>query len=213
MDSEPLSVATLADALHRIGFEIDDAGIHRRFLGKSVDALMDAVGTHLGGQAPENFIADWHRHLFERMDRELRPCPGVPETLEMLPVPFCLASSSAPERIMRSLAATGLDRRFDGRAFSASQVARGKPAPDVYLYAARRMGAAPANCMVVEDSLPGIAAGLAAGMQIIGFTGGSHMTDEMESEIRDTACRAVIHDMRDLLPILASGAPPVPSKT
>lgn len=207
VDSEPLSVATLAEALRRIGFDIDEAGIHRRFLGKSVDALMDEVRAHLGGHTPENFIADWHRHLFERMDGELRPCPGVPETLEMLPVPFCLASSSSPERIKRSLTAAGLDRRFDGCAFSASQVARGKPAPDVYLYAASRMGAAPANCLVVEDSLPGIAAGLAAGMRIVGFAGGSHMTGEMERDIRDTACLAVIRDMRELLPILASDLP------
>ena len=101
--------------------------------------------------------------------------PGIPEVLDQIAVPWCVATSSSPPRVTRSLEIVGLEARARGRIFTASEVAQGKPAPDLFLHAARQMGADPARCLVIEDSLTGIRAGLAAGMTVWRFTGASHL--------------------------------------
>ena len=107
-------------------------------------------------------------------DAELAPIAGVEAALAALPYRRCVASSSAPERLRHSLSLTGLLHWFEPHVFSATQVARGKPAPDLFLFAAASMQAAPATCVVIEDSVPGVQAAVAAGMRVIGFTGGGH---------------------------------------
>jgi HAD superfamily hydrolase (TIGR01509 family) len=113
----------------------------------------------------------WDDALHEALDVEARPVEGVPELLKSLPVPYCVASNGEPMHMQRGLTAAGLMPLVEGRLFSAAQVARPKPAPDIYLHAAKAMGAAPAECVVVEDTPTGARAALAAGMRVFGYVG------------------------------------------
>ena len=150
-------------------------------------------------------LAEMRRGLYAAFRAELAPIPGIAATLDALPCGFCVASSSQPERIELSLTVTGLWPRFQGRAFSATMVSRGKPAPDLFLYAADTLGYAPAACLVVEDSPAGITAAKAAGMRVVAFTGGSHATtDAHRAAIAALAPDAVIDDIRDLVSLCAA---------
>jgi beta-phosphoglucomutase-like phosphatase (HAD superfamily) len=133
--------------------------------------------------------------------------PGVREVLDRLAVPFCVATSSSPRRVQTSLTLVGLWQTLQDRTFTASEVAQGKPAPDLFLHSAKRMGADPARCLVIEDSLTGIQAGLAAGMTVWRFTGGSHMgpdTPPEPPEARPHARFASFADFFQIAPELES---------
>jgi len=132
--------------------------------------------------------------------QSLAAIDGVPEALEALRLPVCVASSSAPEQIRRKLELTGLLDRFgQNNLFSAAMVARGKPAPDLFLYAAQRLGAPPGRCLVIEDSPAGIEAACAAGMTAISFRGGSHCGPEHGSRLHARGAALVIADMHKLM--------------
>jgi HAD superfamily hydrolase (TIGR01509 family) len=154
---------------------MDMTFVSRHFLGRSYPVVLKEVRERWGVQLPERFEADYRARLLAAFERDLRVMPQVVETIRALSIPYCLATSSSPERMRKSLEITGLSALFDGLTFTASEVARGKPAPDLFLHAAARMGADPAACIVLEDSLNGIRAGLAAGMRVWRFTGGSHL--------------------------------------
>jgi HAD superfamily hydrolase (TIGR01509 family) len=140
------------------------------------------------------------QRLYAAVRAELAPIPGIDETLAALKVPFCVASSSQPERIRLSLEVTGLLPRFEDRIFSSTMVARGKPEPDLFLHAAEQIGFAPADCLVVEDSPAGIRAARAGGMRVVAFIGASHATDPTWRErIAALGPDRVIDDMRDLI--------------
>src|SRR5690606_31138399 len=131
--------------------------------------------------------------------RELRPAPFIAETLDRLTVPFCVASSSGPERIRVSLEVTGLLPRFADRIFSAAMVPRGKPAPDLFLHAARELGVPPEQCLVIEDSPAGVRAAQAAGMRVFAYLGGSHVEAAgLAAELAALAPDARLDDMRSL---------------
>lgn len=201
VDSEVASAATLADCLADCGYETSISEIYTSFLGRGLDAVAANFRSVTGRPLPDDFRQRWHAALFARFDVSLRPCPGVVEILDKMTRPFCLASSSGPERIGRALATAGLAHFFEGRAFSAVEVSRGKPAPDLFLHVAARMDTAPGRCLVVEDSRSGVAAALAAGMPVVGFTGGSHITPEMVDALGDAGCDTLIDDMRQLPPL------------
>ena len=132
--------------------------------------------------------------------QSLAAIDGVPEALEALRLPVCVASSSVPEQIRRKLELTGLLDRFgQNNLFSAAMVARGKPAPDLFLYAAQRLGAPPGRCLVIEDNPAGIEAACAAGMTAIGFCGGSHCGPEHGSRLQGRGAALVIADMHKLM--------------
>lgn len=202
VDSEMLSAVTLVDCLGACGYETDVTQVHAHFLGQGFATVAADFRRRTGRALPGDFLERWHADLFARFDEALRPCSGVTETLDALTRPICLASSSRPERIDRSLAAAGLARFFQGRKFSAVEVKHGKPAPDLFLHVARSIGVPPGRCLAVEDSLPGVAAARAAGMPVVGFSGGSHITPEMVRGLRDAGCETVIDDMRRLPPLL-----------
>jgi HAD superfamily hydrolase (TIGR01509 family) len=130
--------------------------------------------------------------------RDLKPIAGVETAIAALPYTRCVASSSSLERIRVSLQATGLASLFGANIFSATQVAHGKPAPDLYLFAATRMGVAPEHCVVIEDSALGVAAGRAAGMKVIGFTGAAHAADGAAQGLAAAGACSVIAAMVDL---------------
>jgi len=158
-------------------------------------ALAEAL---LSFPIPADLGAAAGQQLLERFRRELKPVKGVREVLSALPYPRCVASSSTRERLQLSLEVTGLAELFGDRVFSAEQVEHGKPAPDLYLFAARSVGARPTDCVVIEDSTLGVRAAVAAGMGTVGFVGASHATPELAHQLRMAGARTVVTSMSDL---------------
>jgi HAD superfamily hydrolase (TIGR01509 family) len=172
VDSERLAVRVEATVLAELGWPLSQAEVIERFMGRSQAFMVQAVVERLGGRLP----VDWQDRLDRRyraaFDAELTPVDGVVEALDRIATPTCVASGASHETLRHTLGLTGLYQRFEGRIFSASEVAEGKPAPDLFLHAAARMGAEPAACAVVEDSRYGVEAARAAGMLAFGYTGG-----------------------------------------
>jgi HAD superfamily hydrolase (TIGR01509 family) len=154
----------------------------------------------LGRSIPDQIGEHYSRLLLERLRRDLKPVAGVKEAIAMLRHPRCVASSSSLERIHLSLEVTGLASLFGSNIFSATQVPHGKPAPDLYLLAAKTMAVAPDDCVVIEDSALGAAAGCAAGMKVIGFTGGAHVTGDAARHLAAAGASPVIFSMAELPP-------------
>jgi HAD superfamily hydrolase (TIGR01509 family) len=176
VDSEMLSAGVLMAMLAEEGFSITDEAFRSDFLGRSFAAAAERAARRFGRPLPEGFEARYRAELLERIRKELKPMPGVGRLLASVTAPFCLATSSSPQRLAVTLAATGLAPFFAGRCFTSAEVMRGKPAPDLFLHAAMRMGSDPARALVVEDSEMGVRAGLAAGMTVCHFAGGAHVT-------------------------------------
>jgi HAD superfamily hydrolase (TIGR01509 family) len=209
VDSEPISLRLLLETLARAGLALDPADARARFLGRSLASTREILREDFGLTLTDAALAEMRRRLHAAFRAELAPIPGIAQTLDALPCPYCVASSSQPERIELSLTVTGLWPRFRGRAFSATMVARGKPAPDLFLYAARALGYPPAACLVVEDSPAGIAAAKAAGMRVAAFTGGSHATDDRHRQaIAALAPDALVDDIRELVTLSNAGPTP-----
>ena len=175
VDSETISAGMLMAELARHGVEIDRAYVARHFLGRSYPVVLNQIRAEFGVVLPEGFEADYRARLMAAFQKDLQIMPGVRGVLERLAVPFCLATSSSRPRLEHSLAIVGLAETFAERVTTASEVARGKPAPDLFLRAAEKAGARAGRCLVIEDSLTGIAAARAAGMAVWRFTGGSHL--------------------------------------
>jgi HAD superfamily hydrolase (TIGR01509 family) len=174
VDSEPLSNRILAAHLTELGHPTSYEDSLRDYMGGAMHRVHDLVLARSGQRLPETFDDDFHSRVFAAFARELQPVEGVPEVLEQLTaagVPYCVASSGSHRRIRVGHRTTGLDRWFDApRIFSSEDVGRGKPAPDLFLHAAERMGVPPARCVVVEDSPLGVQGARAAGMDVCGFT-------------------------------------------
>ncbi|OHV84769.1 HAD family phosphatase [Rhizobium sp. LCM 4573] len=200
VDSEPVSVRVLMDALRRKGLAIGEEEVYRRFLGRSLATVTRIMRDEFGIEADESFLDDMRHDLYARFRKELRPIPGIGETLDRMTWRRCVASSSQPERIRLSLTITGLIDRLEPDIFSAAMVARGKPAPDLFLHAANEMNADPANCIVIEDSPAGIEAAHRAGMATFAFTGGSHAgVPGYRERIEALAPEVVFDAMPDLI--------------
>ncbi|CAN7417470.1 HAD family hydrolase [Rhizobium rhizogenes] len=200
VDSEPLSVSVLIDAMRDVGVDMSEEDVYSRFLGKSLATLVDTLETEFDVFIDQAFLDRIRNDLYERFRQELKPIDGIAETLDALTVPRCVASSSQLERIRLSLGVTGLLERLEPNIFSASMVKRGKPAPDLFLYAAGQMGVAPKDCIVVEDSPAGIMAARAAGMTVFAFTGGSHAhSPSYRSELERLSPEVVFDAMPDLI--------------
>ncbi|TGN80967.1 HAD family hydrolase [Streptomyces bauhiniae] len=174
VDSEPISNRHLAAYLTELGHPTTYDESLRDYMGAAMHRVHDTVLERTGEKLPGDFDDVFHARVFAAFEQELRPVAGVEGVLEKLTadgVPYCVASSGSHERIRVGHRVTGLDRWFDDdRIFSSQDVGRGKPAPDLFLYAAERMGVAPERCLVVEDSPLGVQAAVAAGMDVYGFT-------------------------------------------
>ncbi|MEU6403748.1 HAD family hydrolase [Streptomyces sp. NPDC046985] len=174
VDSEPLSNRHLAAYLTELGHPTSYEDSLRDYMGSAMHRIHDLVLERTGNRLPEDFDDVFHARVFAAFRRELKPVAGVADVLAKLAAdgtPYCVASSGSHQRIRVGHETTGLDRWFDdSRIFSAEDVGRGKPAPDLFLHAAERMGVAPARCAVVEDSPLGVQAARAAGMDVYGFT-------------------------------------------
>lgn len=171
VDSEPISNRVLAEALTGIGLPMTAEESTATFMGRSWASLVEIVEGRLGRAVPADLRARYLDRIFAAFERELQPVPGIAAALDRIALPWCVASSSSHEKMRFTLGHTGLLERFEGRLFSATEVTQGKPAPDLFLHAAARMGWAPEQCAVVEDSAPGVQAALAAGMTALAYAG------------------------------------------
>ena len=206
IDSEVLSTRSTVEALALIGYEIGEADAAKRFVGRSYASIRKDIEADWGQSLPSSFEVDVEKRTLGAMAKSLQPITGVGEALAKLHLPRCVASSSSIAWIRRGLERTGLIHHLAPHLFSASMVDNGKPAPDIFLHAAREMGVLPKNAVVIEDSLPGVQAGFAAGTTVIGFTGGSHIIDKVEhgDQLRAAGADHVISDIRDLPGLLAA---------
>src|SRR5215468_6847456 len=173
VDSELLSCQCLMETLAEIGVEVTIEQALKLFLGRSTAAVTQYC-IDRGRPAPETFLPELRSRVRESFRRSLKPIPGIGALLSNFEAPCCVASSSDLDRVALSLTLTGLAEHFGDRLYTAQMVARGKPAPDLFLYAAAQMKAAPARTLVIEDSVSGVTAAKAAGMAVWGFVGGSH---------------------------------------
>jgi HAD superfamily hydrolase (TIGR01509 family) len=185
IDSEIISARMLVSELARMGVSIDLAYVTRHFLGRSYPVVMQQIRNDFGLDLPPAFETAYRERLLAAFETELRVMPGVRAVLDTLSLPRCVATSSSQGRAERSLALAGLGDLAGPRLFTAQSVARGKPAPDLFLHAAATCGADPAACLVIEDSLNGIRAARAAGMEVWRFTGGSHLAGQDADEPPD----------------------------
>jgi HAD superfamily hydrolase (TIGR01509 family) len=173
VDSEVLSCRCLSDTLAGYGISLDVDQALDLFLGRNVTAVFQHYEA-LGRSIPTQFAAELRAGVRAAFRSSLCPIEGVNSVLQDLQIPHCVASSSDVERVSLSLSLTGLAPHFDTRLYTSQMVERGKPAPDLFLYAAERMKVAPHRTLVIEDSISGVKAGKAAGMIVWGFVGGSH---------------------------------------
>ena len=193
VDSEVLAVEVDRRVLAELGWDITTEEVVARFVGKSHASFTAEVAAHLGRELPDDWDAPYAHWYEEAFAAHLRPVDGIADALDRIPTPTCVASSGGFPKIRANLARTGLLPRFDGRISSATEVEHGKPAPDLFLLAAARMGADPARCVVVEDSPYGVQGARAAGMRALGYAGGLTPADRLRA-----AGATVFDDMRDL---------------
>ncbi|SPF78001.1 HAD family hydrolase [Pseudoprimorskyibacter insulae] len=175
IDSEVLSADVMIDELDKIGVTIDRPYVRKHFLGRSFPTVAKTLRSGVAPHLPADFETRYRAALLKRFETELRPTPGLPDVLEHLNLPICVATSSSPTRASRSLEISGLAKHFDGNVFTASQVENGKPAPDLVLFACRQMGVSPRRALVIEDSAPGLVAARSADAVALAYCGGSHM--------------------------------------
>ena len=169
VDSERLAVRIDVQVMAQLGWILTEAEVIERFLGRSDKSIKADIEAHLGRSLPDDWEQQFQSLYRAAFAAELKPVPGVLEALDQINLPTCVASSGSHDKMRFTLGLTGLYERFAGRIFSVHDVARGKPAPDLFLYAAARMGVAPEACAVVEDSQYGIEAARAAGMRPFGL--------------------------------------------
>jgi HAD superfamily hydrolase (TIGR01509 family) len=198
VDSEPIASAVLADALSRVGVPLTADVVAQRFHGRRAADIFAAVEKSIRRSLPPAFPANVAAETLRRLRAELRPVAHAVRALTWIRGPKAVASSSSLDRIRLSLEVTDLLRFVEPRLFSASEVANGKPSPDLFLLAARRLNVNPQDCIVVEDSAAGVAAATAAGMQPIGFVGGSSAEGHLARDLIAAGARIVIADLRAL---------------
>jgi HAD superfamily hydrolase (TIGR01509 family) len=196
VDSERFAVRVEAEIVTNLGWPLTESDIVERFVGRSAAYIHQEIESHLGRSI--DWDSEFETRYREVFEAELVPVPGVIDALLEISLPTCVASSGSHARMRFTLGKTGLLDRFHGRIFSVDDVENGKPAPDIFLHAANSMGAPPGRCAVVEDSVSGVNAGLAAGMTVFGYSGG--VTSAESLSIGD----AVVFDDMAKLPALLS---------
>lgn len=169
VDSEPIQNRLFHEMLVAVGWTLDFESAVDTFIGRTMADCLKIAEQRLGRALPADFEDRLQARTFVAFEQELRPVPGVMEALNRITAPVCVASSGSLEKMRKTLGITGLLPRFKDRMFSASQVDRAKPYPDLFLFAARALKATPATCAVIEDSVAGVEAGVAASMAVFGY--------------------------------------------
>ena len=193
VDSEPVSIGVLRDYLNELGGAIDFEETMRVFVGRSIKEDLELTRRVLGRDPPDEFHGEFVRRRDAALSQRVEPVPGVRAAIDALSLPYCVASGADIGKMRVTLGRTGLAPLFEGKMYSANDVERSKPAPDVYLYAASNMGVAPARCVVIEDTPTGTMAGVSAGMTVLGYC------DRQDPrELLAAGAAAVFDDMRRL---------------
>ncbi|HXI06501.1 MAG: HAD family hydrolase [Bradyrhizobium sp.] len=198
VDSEVISCRAHAQTLTRHGYSITEDEVLHRFLGVSDREARLMIERETGHPLPDDFEAEVKEATLKFYAGDLKAIAGVDAAIAAIHVPKCVASSGTPEKIRHGLECAGLYEQLSPHIFSATMVERGKPAPDLFLYAASQMRAAPGRCLVIEDSVPGVTGAVAAGMIALGFNGGSHCQAGHADRLRAAGAALVFDDMRQL---------------
>ena len=193
IDSERLAVEVDVHVLRELGWPLSKAEVIDRFMGRSDRDTQAEIEAHLGCKLPPGWAERLDRLYEQAFAGNLAPVEGVVEALDRITLPRCVASSGTHKYLRYTLGLTGLYERFAGRIFSVEDVARGQPAPDLFLHAATQMAVKPRGCVVVEDSRPGVEAARAAGMRVLLFAGGL-----TSAQLLDWPDTIVFEDMREL---------------
>ena len=203
VDSEVISCRAHAEVLTRHGYPITSDQVLARFLGVSDREARQTIESEMARKLPDDFEAQMKQAALQRYAGELVAIPHIGEAIAAIGLPKCVASSGTPEKIRHGLTCAGLYDILTPHIFSAVQVARGKPAPDLFLFAAEQMEAEPSKCIVIEDSVPGVIGGHAAGMTVLGFHGGSHCRTGHADLLRAAGAALTFADMRQLPGLIA----------
>lgn len=194
-----LSNSVIAEIVSEFGVPttVDDA--YRMFMGKRLSEVIEAIELVIGRRLPADFADAYQLRTFEVFRSRLKSVDGAREFIKAWrEVPHCIASSSSPERLALSLEVLNMTPLFEGRVFSASNVARGKPHPDIFLHAAEQLGIAPGDCIVIEDSVGGVSAGRAAGAIVIGLTAASHIQPGHDARLKQAGADNVVASFAEL---------------
>jgi HAD superfamily hydrolase (TIGR01509 family) len=197
VDSEPISNKIFHDLLVQAGWSMSSQFTFATFTGRSLASSLELAENLLGQPLPKDLAKLYEATVLEHLKSELRPIEDIDQALININTPCCVASSSDHQRIRLSLLVTGLAEIFGENIYSADDVARGKPEPDLFLYAARQMGYQPSKAAVIEDSIPGVQAGIAAGMTVFAYTGSAEA-----SSLRAAGAHHTFNNMRSLPDLL-----------
>jgi HAD superfamily hydrolase (TIGR01509 family) len=198
IDSELISAECASEELAAVGMQLSAQEVLKRFLGRSRKEIASNA-RDAGHSVPVDFVERLESRISKCFEERLLPISDVKELLKRVNTPICVASGSSPSYLHQALERTGLLQSFGNNVFSATMVRHPKPAPDLFLYSAATMQVEPSQCLVVEDSMSGIAAARAAAMSVIGFIGGSHLKpDLVRADYYEAGCTAVFESMQEL---------------
>jgi HAD superfamily hydrolase (TIGR01509 family) len=169
VDSEVITSRVFTKMLNELGLAVTVAEAFEKFVGKSMTQCLEMIEAALGRAVPPDFVHQYQSRMSAALTLELKAVPGIEAALDSMEVAYCVASNGTREKMQTTLGITGLLPRFAGKMFSVSDVARGKPFPDLFLCAAGKFGVAPTDCVVIEDTPTGVTAGVAAGMTVYGY--------------------------------------------
>lgn len=203
VDSEVISCRAHAETLTRHGYPITAEQVLERFLGVSDREARQTIEREIDRKLPDDFEQQVKAATLKFYEGDLQAIAHVGEAIGAIRLPKCVASSGTPEKIRHGLTCAGLYDQLAPHIFSATQVSRGKPAPDLFLFAAEQMNVPPERCIVIEDSLAGIAGAIAAGMPVLGFHGGSHCLEGYGTKLHDAGAAMTFDDMRQLPDLIA----------
>ena len=198
VDSETVSMRVFRERIGDLGFQIEQQEALDRYAGRDLNEVLVEIGETLDRPVPERFMQDFRVAQIARLQRELVAFPGIHQLLSEVRVPYCVASNAPRFKIETCLETTSLSGFFSPETiFSAYDIDRWKPAPDLFQLAAQTAGVHPESCLVVEDSLSGVEAGLAAGMQVIVFD--PHV--RQDSPFADLPTVSSMEELRQHLPL------------
>jgi HAD superfamily hydrolase (TIGR01509 family) len=201
VDSEGLTHESLAEALGELGIELDIDSAIGHFMGNSLPQSIAIIEQMLGKPLPDNFFPDWREKLYARLrSAPVKAIPGIEDMLDTLDMPYCVVSNGPVRKMQTTLGVTGLLERFDGRIYSSESGLPGKPAPDLFLKAARDFNARPDSTFVVEDSVKGATGAVAAGMRVFGYAAADYIDADELAAVGAT----VFTDMRELPSLIRS---------
>ena len=198
-DSEILANTVLAEAITELGVPTTLNDAYRLYMGKRLADVITSIEVKLGRALPRDFPAEFQARTLARFQKELRPVDGVYDYIDAFAhIPRCIASSSSPERLSVCLKILRLEKAFGLHVYSASNVPRGKPHPDLFLHAVEKTGTKASQAIVIEDSTSGVQAGVAAGMKVVGLLAASHIQDGHEERLRKAGAHFIARSYIDV---------------